>query len=96
MLNFKYLNICLLIVYVFIGELVFAQLPYQKNLIPNGSFENYRKKSSNIRNAVPWQQIATVDYYQKPLSNDSSLNKGAKSGECYAGLRFQKNYKDYS
>lgn len=95
MLNFKYLNICLLIVYVFLGELVFAQLPYQKNLIPNGSFENYRKKSSNIRNAVPWQQIATVDYYQKPLSNDSSLNKGAKSGECYAGLRFQKNYKEF-
>jgi outer membrane protein OmpA-like peptidoglycan-associated protein len=91
----KGINICFLIVYVLWSSFAFAQLPLQKNLVPNGSFENYRKKSTNIRNAVPWQQIASVDYYQNPLSNDSSVNKGAKSGECFAGLRFQKNYKEF-
>ncbi len=76
----------------------FSQNPseFQKNLVPNGSFENYRKKSGNIKNAIPWQQIASVDYYQEPLSNDTSLSqKGAKEGKCYAGLRFQKNYKEF-
>lgn len=68
---------------------------FQKNLVPNGSFENYRKKSSNIRQAIPWQQIASVDYYQEPLSNDTSSQKGAHSGDCYAGLRFQKKYKEF-
>lgn len=68
----------------------------RKNLVPNGSFENYRKKSGNIKNAIPWQQIASVDYYQEPLSNDTSLTqKGAKEGSCYAGLRFQKKYKEF-
>lgn len=95
MLGIKHLNICILVFYIFTGLRISAQLPLQKNLVPNGSFENYRKKSSNIRNAVPWQQIATVDYYQQPLSNDSSINKGAKAGECFAGLRFQKNYKEF-
>lgn len=69
---------------------------FRKNLVPNGSFENYRKKSGNIKNAIPWQQIASVDYYQEPLSNDTSLTqKGAKEGNCYAGLRFQKKYKEF-
>lgn len=67
----------------------------QKNLVPNGSFENYRKKSSNIKQAIPWQQIASVDYYQAPLSNDTTQQKGAKTGDCYAGLRFQKKYKEF-
>ncbi len=67
----------------------------EKNLVPNGSFENYRKKSSSIRQAVPWQQIATVDYYQKPLDNDTTAHKGAYDGDCYAGLRFQKRYKEF-
>lgn len=67
-----------------------------KNLVPNGSFENFRKKSGNIKNAIPWQQIASVDYYQEPLSNDTSVTqKGAKEGNCYAGLRFQKKYKEF-
>ncbi|MFO0478503.1 MAG: hypothetical protein ACK50L_06980, partial [Bacteroidota bacterium] len=69
----------------------------QKNLVPNGSFENYRKKSSKIKNAIPWSQIASVDYYQSPLSNDTSTSqKGAKSGNCYMGLRFQKKYKEFA
>ena len=66
-----------------------------KNLVPNGSFENYRKKSGNIRQAIPWQGIASVDYYQQPLSNDTALQKGARTGTCYAGLRFQKKYKEF-
>ncbi len=75
----------------------FAQetVEIQKNLVPNGSFENYRKKSSSIRQAIPWQQIASVDFYQQPLSNDTSLQKGARTGACYAGLRFQKKYKEF-
>jgi outer membrane protein OmpA-like peptidoglycan-associated protein len=66
-----------------------------KNLVPNGSFENYRKKSSDIRRAVPWQQKETVDYYQNPLSNDTTAEKGAYSGNCYAGFRFRKKYKEF-
>ena len=66
-----------------------------KNLVPNGSFENYRKKSGSIKQAIPWQQIASVDYYQQPLSNDTSKQKGARTGTCYAGLRFQKKYKEF-
>lgn len=67
----------------------------QKNLVPNGGFENYRKKSSNIRQAIPWQQIGSVDYYQEPISNDTTRQKGARTDNCYAGLRFQKKYKEY-
>jgi len=69
--------------------------PLERNLVPNGSFENYRKKSSDVRKAVPWQQIETVDYYQKPLSNDTTPEKGAFSGECYVGFRFRKKYKEF-
>lgn len=67
----------------------------RKNLIPNGSFENHRKKSNNIKQAIPWQQIASVDYYQYPLSNDTTFQRGAKTGDCYAGLRFQRKYKEF-
>jgi OmpA-OmpF porin, OOP family len=81
----------------FISGLIFAQQSVEivKNLVPNGSFENYRRKSGNIRQAVPWQQIASVDYYQQPISNDTSKYKGARTGDCYAGLRFQKKYKEF-
>ena len=86
---------CFLAFYVFGTFSVFAQDAYEKNYIPNGSFENYRKKSGNIKNAIPWQQIASVDYYQSPLSNDTSLYKGARTGDCYAGMRYQKKYKEF-
>ena len=81
----------------FASGLVFSQQSVEiiKNLVPNGSFENYRKKSSNIKQAIPWQQIASVDFYQEPISNDTSFDKGAKTGNCYAGLRFQKKYKEF-
>lgn len=68
---------------------------YEKNLVPNGSFENRRKKGNNIKQAIPWNQIASVDYYQKPLDNDTTAEKGAKDGDCYAGLRYQKKYKEF-
>lgn len=68
----------------------------RKNLVPNGSFENYRKKSGSIRQAIPWTQIASVDYYQEPLIDDTSSQKGGFSGDCYIGLRFQKKYKEFA
>src|SRR4051812_35003112 len=66
-----------------------------RNLVPNGSFENYRKRSSDIRKAIPWQQKETVDYYQSPLNNDTTPEKGAYNGSCYAGFRFRKKYKEF-
>ncbi len=86
----------------FVGfSLLFNLLVYgqaerpSKNIAPNGGFENYKKKSENIKSAIPWTGIASVDYYQKPLSNDTSACKGAHSGLCFAGLRFQKRYKEF-
>lgn len=80
-----------------ISVVVFGQTDVEivKNIVPNGSFENFRKKSGNIKNAIPWQQIASVDYYQEPISNDTTSQKGARTGTCYAGLRFQKKYKEF-
>ncbi|MCU0360423.1 MAG: OmpA family protein [Bacteroidia bacterium] len=83
---------------VFLGMPGFSQNPdlkYQKNLVPNGSFENYRKKSSDVRRAIPWRQIETIDYYQKPLDNDTTTERGAFQGECYTGFRFRKKYKEF-
>jgi len=64
-------------------------------MVPNGSFENYRKKTNNIRQAIPWQPIASIDYYHNPLSNDTTVQKGAYDGYCYTGFRFQKRYKEF-
>ncbi len=73
-----------------------GELKPQKNLVPNGSFENYRRKSSDFRKAIPWQQIETIDYYQNPLSNDTTVQKGGyNSSYCYAGFRFRKKYKEF-
>lgn len=66
-----------------------------KNLVPNASFENYRKKSSDVRRAIPWRPIETIDYYHNPLSNDTTADKGAHSGNCYTGFRFRKKYKEF-
>ena len=78
--------------FVFFGQ---TDVEIVKNIVPNGSFENFRKKSGNIKNAIPWQQIASVDYYQEPISNDTTKQRGARTGDCYAGLRFQKKYKEF-
>lgn len=68
----------------------------EKNIVPNGSFENHRKKSDNIRQAIPWTQIASVDYYQTPVEKDTGYQKGGHSGDCYIGLRYQKRYKEFA
>ncbi len=87
---------CLLLFLCFCSAIQSQQTAdIEKNIVPNGSFENYRKKSGSIKQAIPWQQIASVDFYQQPLSNDTSANKGAHSGTCYAGLRYQKKYKEF-
>jgi OmpA-OmpF porin, OOP family len=67
----------------------------QKNLVPNGSFENYRRKANDIRKAVPWRPIETIDYYHNPLKNDTTVQKGAYSGYCYTGFRFRNKYKEF-
>jgi OmpA-OmpF porin, OOP family len=72
-----------------------TEVKLEKNLIPNGSFENYRKKSNNLRQAIPWQPIASIDFYQNPLTNDTTAQKGAYDGNCYVGFRFQKRYKEF-
>jgi len=87
-------------VLVFAAQLLHSQNPpdvkLEKNLVPNGSFENFRKKANNLRQAIPWQPIASVDYYQSPLSNDTTAQKGAYEGYSYIGLRFQKRYKEFA
>lgn len=72
----------------------FAQSP-TKNLVPNPSFEIHKGKSPLIKNAIPWMNEGTVDYYLKIDKKDTSVFKGPHSGKCYAGLRFQANYKEY-
>lgn len=72
------------------------ELLTNKNLVPNGSFENYKKSSTSIKSAIPWKQIASVDFYQKPINNDTTPARGAYDGECYIGLRFQKHYKEFA
>jgi OOP family OmpA-OmpF porin len=67
----------------------------EKNLVPNGSFENYRRKSNDVRKAIPWHPIETIDYYHNPLSNDTTPERGAYSGYCYTGFRFRKKYKEF-
>lgn len=69
--------------------------PKSKNLVPNPGFEEHKGKSNSITNAVPWKNVGTVDYYMKPEKRDTSRFKGAHSGTCYAGLRFQSEYKEY-
>ncbi len=69
--------------------------PVLKNIVPNGSFENYRKKSNSIRQAIPWTQIASVDYYQDIIPGDTGRARGARTGKCFAGVRFQKRYKEF-
>ena len=68
----------------------------EKNIVPNGSFENHRKKSDNIRQAIPWTQIASVDYYHKPVEKDTGYQKGGHNGDCYIGLRYQKRFKEFA
>ncbi|MGZ6554992.1 MAG: hypothetical protein ACXVDV_20580, partial [Bacteroidia bacterium] len=73
----------------------FSQTKKPKNLIPNPSFEIRKGKGSDIKAAIPWKGVGTVDYYVKPDKRDTSRYKGARTGTGYAGLRFQSDYKEY-
>src|SRR4051812_25489582 len=89
-----FLLICLLDLFALKGQISPEPKP-EKNLIPNGNFENYRKRSNDVRKAIPWHPIETIDYYQSPLKNDTTPQKGAYSGDCYTGFRFRKKYKEF-
>ncbi len=84
----------MLFVALLICVISFAQKT-QKNLVPNPGFEKHKNKSININNAIPWQGEGTVDYYMSPEKSDTSRYRGAHSGTCFVGLRFQANYKEY-
>jgi len=73
----------------------FSQNKKGKNVIPNPSFEERKSKGSDIKAAIPWKGVGTVDYYMKPDKRDVSKYKGARTGTSYAGLRFQADYKEY-
>jgi OmpA-OmpF porin, OOP family len=67
-----------------------------KNLIPNPGFETHKaNKNGDLKLAIPWIGVGTVDYYVKPDKRDTSRYKGARTGAAYAGLRFQADYKEY-
>ncbi len=83
----------LLIAFLFCMD-AFPQIT-TKNLVPNPSFEFHKGSSAVIKNAVPWLNSGTVDYYLKIDKKDTSVFKGPHTGKCYAGLRFQANYKEY-
>ncbi len=89
----------LLLIFTALCSFLGAQNPPEakplKNLVPNGSFENYRRKSGDVRKAIPWRPIETIDYYQNALSNDTTAEKGAYNGYCYTGFRFRKKYKEF-
>jgi OmpA-OmpF porin, OOP family len=74
---------------------VSAQSRKGKNLVPNNSFETSKTKGGDIKGAIPWKGVGTVDYYSKPDKRDTSRYKGARTGKGYAGLRFQSDYKEY-
>ncbi|HTA62948.1 MAG TPA: OmpA family protein [Bacteroidia bacterium] len=84
-----------LVFFVISWATFYAQTIITKNLVPNGGFENYRKKGNNLKNAIPWRPVSSVDYYQETLKNDVGACKGAHTGECCAGLRYQKKYKEF-
>lgn len=67
----------------------------QTNYVPNGSFEVSRNRSPYITAAKPWRGMNTVDYYRHPYAGDSSEFKGARTGKCYIGMRFQSDYKEF-
>lgn len=86
------------IVFVFISIVLYLNSFAQqvgKNLVPNPGFEKHKNRSTDIKNAIPWQGVGTVDYIIRKDKNDLSRYKGAHTGTCYAGLRFQPKYREY-
>lgn len=93
---FSLKTIATLFLIVLLSNTLFAQKKTSKNLIPNPSFEiTTNKRGGDISLASPWIGVGTVDYYLKPEKRDTSRYKGARTGTCYGGLRFQKEYKEY-
>ncbi|CAN5342715.1 hypothetical protein BH10BAC1_BH10BAC1_14190 [soil metagenome] len=90
-----FLKTFLFLVASFFYFVVVAQTKSGKNLVPNPSFETRKNKSVDIKAALPWKGVGTVDYYMKPDKRDVSQYKGARTGTNYAGLRFQADYKEY-
>lgn len=88
-------TLLLLFLVIALPVLSYSQKKAAKNLIPNPSFETSINKRGDISGASPWIGVGTVDYYLKPEKRDTSRFKGARTGSCYAGLRFQKEYKEY-
>lgn len=72
-----------------------------KNLVPNPSFEKHKNNPKGINIAPPWINIGSAEFFfeakkgDTPDSKDKSKYKGAHTGTCYAGLRFQPEYKEY-
>jgi OmpA-OmpF porin, OOP family len=54
-----------------------------------------KNRSPYITAATPWRGLNTVDYYRQPYIGDSSKFKGARTGKCYIGMRFQSDYKEF-
>ena len=94
-LSFTKKTILLFLPFILCFFSAFAQKTEEKNLVPNPSFETHRTKSGDIKNALPWIGIGTVDYYMKPEKRDTTKYKGARTGTAYAGLRFQRDYREY-
>lgn len=86
-----------LIVFLFFITPIFAQIK-GKNLVPNSSFEEYRgtRPRQEIRSARPWVNVGTVDWFNKTDSHDTAFVNGPRTGDCYAGLRFQNKYKEFA
>jgi OOP family OmpA-OmpF porin len=90
-----FLKAMMLSIVLLFSAIDYAQVKKGKNLIPNPSFEDHKGKGADIKTALPWKGIGTVDYYLKPDKRDTSPHKGARTGVGYAGLRFQSDYKEY-
>ncbi|MFL5765635.1 MAG: OmpA family protein [Bacteroidia bacterium] len=89
------MKVFLLSLFLVLSVFSFSQAKKTKNLIPNPGFEDHKGKGADIKTAVPWKGVGTVDYYLKPDKRDTSPHKGARTGIGYAGLRFQSDYKEY-
>ena len=90
-MKYPLLGFYLILVYSFFGQVDV----YNKNLIPNASFEHYNRGGTLIRHAKPWQTIEDGDFYHKALNDDPSPHAGAVQGNSYVGIRFRKKHREY-
>lgn len=92
--NYIFIKGLLLVFAILLCNISFSQTK-RKNIVPNPGFEYRKSRSALLKNAIPWQNEGTVDYYVRPDRKDTSIFKGPHSGKCYVGMRFQPNYKEY-